>query len=107
MLLHLPETFALFRLRLRQPFRSAPPQKTCSASVVLVLSLVWSWVFFLRPNAGGPLKLFGKEYAPTEQGITLGIGEANGILFIDEGYGFEEAGEAGWDGELLWFDMPL
>ena len=49
---------------LRQPY---------SFTVVLVLSLVWSWVFFLRPNAGGPLKLFGKEYAPTEQGITLGI----------------------------------
>ena len=43
-----------------------------SFSVVVCLASVWAWTIWLRPNAEGSLKIFGKEYAPTEQRIILG-----------------------------------
>ena len=43
-----------------------------SFSVVVCLALVWAWTVWLRPNANGNLKVFGKEYAPTEQRVILG-----------------------------------
>jgi len=53
-----------------------------SFSVVVCLASVWAWTIWLRPNAEGSLKIFGKEYAPTEQRIILGIGSFLIVFFF-------------------------
>ena len=53
-----------------------------SFSVVFFTAMVWAWVTWLRPNAEGNLTVFGKEYAPMEQRIILGIGSFLMIFFF-------------------------
>lgn len=53
-----------------------------SFALLVVLSLIWAWVVWLRPNAKGNLKLFGRDYSPMEQRILLGFGSFVMVFFF-------------------------
>merc|ERR1739848_766506 len=54
--------------------------------LVVFLALCWSWVTWLRPNATGPLKVFGKEYQPMEQRIILGVFSFVMVFFFSNAF---------------------